>query len=356
MFAPAHRHIPGQPAYTGHKRKANTATGSSVSSSPYHDSRHPAQQAYHFTRSSHRGSPVPDHSSATDSTQSSPRTGAYSPAPSSSGSSSSAKSVRWGESDSDEEARISPGCYSVGSPKPHPKPVLKYRTLHVANAPSLFDENTPKIAASAAIDTILYNLAICVKNFKPPSELDFSPNAASIMVLAKVEKNKSFIDQLCRFERLAKSLAEIPTHGDAQLTGKYDAASAAISRALSRMKEYQTKLGIKFICTALDELAIEIHICVEGFVYPRQLDFAEDCEDGMLLVRSERNKPFVYQLQRFSLFLGRLKNIPEYDNEKLEHKRRDVGDQIERNIERMKSHQLSLYRCQLAESQQPRGI
>ncbi|CUA75470.1 hypothetical protein RSOLAG22IIIB_11770 [Rhizoctonia solani] len=349
MFAPAHRHIPGQPAYTGHNRRTHTATGSSVSSSPYNDSHHPAQQAHHFTRSSHRASPVPDHSSATDSTQSSPRTGAYSPAPSSSGSSSSAKSVRWGQSDSNQEARISPGCYSMGSLKAHPKSVLKYRTLHVANSPSLFDEITPKTAASAAIDTVLCEILTCVKNFKPPTELVFG---GSIMQLAKVEENRLFIDQLCRYQRLAQRLAEIPTYGDEQLEDKHNATSCAISAAMSRMKERQITLGMKFIWTALDELHIEVRICVEGFVYPLQLDFAEDCEDGMVLVRSERNKSLIYQLQLLASFRAKLMDIPEYGNEKLEGKRRAVEDEIERNVDRMKSHQLSLYyRYQLTKPQ-----
>ncbi|CAE6348720.1 unnamed protein product [Rhizoctonia solani] len=272
-----------------------------------------------------------------------------SPAPSSSGSSSSAKSVRWGESGSDKEARTSPGSYSVGSPKPYPKPVLKYRTLHVANTPSPFDKNTPKIAASAAIDSVLHELVTCIKDFKPPSELDFA-NAASIMELAKVKKNKSFVDQLYRLEKLGGKLAEIPIHGDAQLMDKHDVTSAAIGRALSRMEEYQIKLGMKFIWTALDELAIKVHNCIEAFVYPRQLDFAEDCEDGMLLAKTERNGPFIYQLRLLVSFREELLGIPEYDDERLEDKRWAIGDEIERNIDRMKSHQLDSYRYQLRNS------
>ncbi|CUA77179.1 hypothetical protein RSOLAG22IIIB_06553 [Rhizoctonia solani] len=272
-----------------------------------------------------------------------------SPAPSRSGSSSSAKSVRWGESDSNEVARTSPGSYSVDSPKPHPKPVLKYRTLHVANTPSPFDENTRKIAASAAIDSVIHDLVACVKDFKPPSELDFA-NAASIMELAEVEKNKTFIDQLYRLEKLGEKLAEIPTHGDAQLTEKHYVASAAIGSALSRMKEYQIKLGTEFIRTALDELAIKVHNCTEAFVYPRQLDFAEDCEDGMLLAKTERNGPFIYQLQLLASFREELLDIPECDDERLEDKRWAIDDEIERNLDRMKSHQLSFYRYQLRDS------
>ncbi|CAE6433735.1 unnamed protein product, partial [Rhizoctonia solani] len=272
-----------------------------------------------------------------------------SPAPSRSGSSSLAKSVRWGESDSDKEARTSPGSYSVGPPKPHPKPVLKYRTLHVANTPSPFDENTRKIAASAAIDSVIHDLVACVKDFKPPSELDFA-NAVSIMELAEVEKNKKFIDQLYRLEKLGEKLAEIPTHGDAQLMEKHYVASAAISSALSRMKEYQIKLGMKFIWTALDELAIKVHNCTEAFVYPRQLDFAEDCEDGMLLAKTERNGPFIYQLQLLASFREELLDIPEYDDERLEDKRWTIDDEIERNLEKMKSHQLGSYRYQLRNS------
>ncbi|CUA69315.1 hypothetical protein RSOLAG22IIIB_13996 [Rhizoctonia solani] len=332
------------------------APGSSASSSPYHDSYHPTQQAQDFARSSDRASPVPDYSSPTDSTQSSPGTGAHSPAPSSSGSSSSAKSVRWGKSDSDEVVRIGPGSYSVESSKAHTKRMRKYRKLYVANAnpPSLSDANTSKIAASAAIDTVLCDLAICVKNFKAPSELVF---VGSIIQLAKVEENRPFIGQLSNYQILWKRLTAIPTHGDEQLEDKHDATSKAISAAMSRMKEHQIKLGIKFIWTALHELHIEVCMCVEGFVYPRQLDFAEDCEDGMALVRSERNKSFIYQLQLLASFREKLLNIPRYENQKLEDKRGAVGGEIEGNVDRMKSHQLRLYyRYQLANPRHPHRL
>ncbi|CUA77901.1 hypothetical protein RSOLAG22IIIB_06853 [Rhizoctonia solani] len=282
MFSSAHRYIPGQLGYIGHNRRINTANDSSTSS-PYHGSHHFAQQADRFTRSSHRASPIPDYSSPTDSTQSSPGTGAHSPAPSSSGSSSSAKSVRWGESDSDEVARISPKS-SVGSSKPHPKPVLKYRALHVVNSPSLFGEKTQKIAASAAIDTVLCELATCIKNFKAPSELVF---ASSIMVLAKVEENRLFIDQLCKRQKLSQKLAKIPPHGNEQL----EATRAAISRALSWMKEHQIILGMKFICTALDKLAIEVRICV-GLCVPPPRTF--NARSGYLMPHSHRDLKPVY--------------------------------------------------------------
>ncbi|CAE6348702.1 unnamed protein product [Rhizoctonia solani] len=262
------------------------------------------------------------------------------------------KSVQWGESDSDEEGRISPGSYSVGSPKPHLKPVLKYRKLHAANMSSLYDKDTLKVAALTAMDSILCDLVKCLKNSKCPSELDFTPNTGPTIVLADADRNKTFVRQRQKLNKLGKRLADIPIHGDAQLETKRNTINAAIDRALFRIEEHQIKLGMKFIYTALDELTTEVHICVEGFVYPCELDFLENCEDGIVLLRTERNKSFIYQLRILSLFRMKLSQIPEHDEEKIKNKRRAVAEAIERNLDKMKNHQLGLYRRQFTKASQ----
>ncbi|CAE6433742.1 unnamed protein product [Rhizoctonia solani] len=263
------------------------------------------------------------------------------------------KSVQWGESDSDEEGRISPGSYSVGSSKPHLKPVLKYHKLHAVNMPSLYDKNTLKVASLTAMDSILCDLVKCLKNSKCPSELDFTTNTGPTIVLADTDRNKTFVRQRHKLNKLGKRLADIPIHGDTQLETKRNTINAGINRALFRMEEHQIKLGMKFICTALDELTSEVHICVEGFVYPCELDFLEDCQDGMVLLRTERNKSFIYQLRILSLFRMKLSQIPEYHEEKLKDKRRAVAAEIERNLDRMKDYQLGLYRRQFTKASQP---
>ncbi|KDN33828.1 hypothetical protein RSAG8_13084, partial [Rhizoctonia solani AG-8 WAC10335] len=218
--------------------------------------------------------------------------------------------------------------------------------------PSLFDENTPIAAASAAIDSVLCDLVTCVKNFKCPSELVFvfTANAESHMMLAKVEKNKPFIGQLRKLGKLANKLAEVPTHGDAQLTDKHKATSTAIGRTLTRMQNVQIKLYVKFIGSSLDDLAFEIHIYVERLVYPVELDFPEDSKGGLILLNTKRNRPFINQLNQLSLFRGRLNSIPEHDDEQLKRKRWDICVVIEGNLDEMKEHQLSLHHRQLTKA------
>ncbi|KAH7344133.1 hypothetical protein B0J17DRAFT_625698 [Rhizoctonia solani] len=181
------------------------------------------------------------------SARSSPRTelrSPPSPTSSSSGSSTSGKSVRWGEID--QQGHIGPGQYSARSPKSPSKTVLKHRELKAANMPSLFAENTPILAASAAMDSVLCELVTCVKEFKCPPELDFSVNTGSPLILANVEKNKAFINQLRKLDGLRTRLAGIPTHGDALLMDKHKATGAAIGRAFQKMKNDQLSLHDTF--------------------------------------------------------------------------------------------------------------
>ncbi|CAE6429265.1 unnamed protein product [Rhizoctonia solani] len=177
------------------------------------------------------------------SAKSSPRTeirSPPSPTSSSSESSTSGKSVRWGGID--EQGHIGPGQYSARSPKSPSKTVLKHRELKAANMPSLFAENTPIVAASVAMDSVLCELVTCSREFKCPSELDFSVNTGSPLILANVEKNQAFISQLRKLDELRTRLAEIPTHGNAQLMNKHKAAGEAIRRAFQKMKKDQLSL------------------------------------------------------------------------------------------------------------------
>ncbi|CAE6390473.1 unnamed protein product [Rhizoctonia solani] len=74
-------------------------------------------------------------------------------------------------------------------------------------------------------------------------------------VLKDNEKNKPFINQLRGIDELRARLADIQTHGNAQLIDKHRATGAAIERALQRMKEHQLKLREEQIpCIASKEL------------------------------------------------------------------------------------------------------
>ncbi|KAH7344123.1 hypothetical protein B0J17DRAFT_765245 [Rhizoctonia solani] len=305
------------------------------------------QQSKNTTQSRPRGATFSAGSvlpSPPKSTKSSPRTeslpNAPSPAPSSSGSSTSGKSVRWGENDNSDQRCILPGHYSTQSPKSPPKPLLKQRELKATNMPSLFAENTHILAASAAMDSVLYELVICVKEFKCPSELDFSVNTGSPLILANVEKNKAFINQLRKLDGLRTRLAGIPTHGDALLMDKHKAAGAAIGRTLQRMKERQLKLyeNFKAVESALDAIATDLKAAVDNYNLPSEPDFAANSEDYQAPLSTEKNKPFIDGLGRLSWFREELDNIPEHGDEQLQAKRRGVGMAIERCLQKMQEH------------------
>ncbi|KAH7318014.1 hypothetical protein B0J17DRAFT_711124 [Rhizoctonia solani] len=100
----------------------------------------------------------------------------------------------------------------------------------------------PISVASTDIDTVIHDLINCVKKFKCPADLDFLANQANGLLLVNNAKNKPFIIQLRKIDRLRTRLAKIPTYDDERLEAKHKAASTAIGRTLYRMKEYQLKL------------------------------------------------------------------------------------------------------------------
>ncbi|EUC56167.1 hypothetical protein RSOL_165570, partial [Rhizoctonia solani AG-3 Rhs1AP] len=98
-----------------------------------------------------------------------------------------------------------------------------------------------------------------------------------------------------------------------------------------------------FLGSVYDDLVIEINVYIKSFVYPRELDFAENSEDGLVLANTEKNKPFIDQLRNLYSFRVQLNNIPEYYNEQLRSKREAIGEVIKQNLHRMKKHQLMLF-------------
>ncbi|CAE6444924.1 unnamed protein product [Rhizoctonia solani] len=240
---------------------------------------------------------------------------------SSSSGSSSGKSIRRGENDSDKKGRVFPGHCS---------------------APS----KASIVAADLAMKDILKQLVTRVRNFKCPSELEFSLDGGSPMMLPNVEKNESFIDQLRKLQSLTNKLDEIPTHGDAQLKDLHDKVGKSIEAALLRMKEVQLKLYVTFLNSAYNDLADKIRNCHKNFVCPRELDFPENSKGGLVLSNTKRNKPFIDHLLTLGSFREQLGNIPEYDNEQLNDKREAIGQAIGGILHGMKTRQLELYNRQ----------
>ncbi|EUC60923.1 hypothetical protein RSOL_376390 [Rhizoctonia solani AG-3 Rhs1AP] len=258
---------------------------------------------------------------------------------SSSSSSSSGKSFSSGS-----EVHTSPGQYSPYTPDSSPEPESKHQ-LSTASLPSLFDDSSGITAASATIDGIIQDLVRCVKEFKAPSELDFSATTKEQpLALTDNEKNRPFINQLCKLAGLRNELAAIPTHGDKTLEDKVQKTEMAIDRALERMKEHQLKLYEQFD-TAFDHILSTLNEYVASFEYPSSLDFVSDPEKyRMVLLNNDKNKPFIDQLRKLDGLRTWLAAIPTHDQPERKAKYRAVSVAIDQSIKDMKMYQHKLWK------------
>ncbi|EUC56205.1 hypothetical protein RSOL_166050 [Rhizoctonia solani AG-3 Rhs1AP] len=364
MFAIQHRQIPAQPGHIVNRRRANIGFCSLTYTSPYNELGYAQQsndvpesrRSTTVSRHLHISLSLTGHSERTRSSTRTELARSSSRASSSSGNSSSGSSVQWALNDSNENVHTPTRRDQAASPKGSPKPILKSRDTNTEKSPSLSAEQYSIVATGLAIDDILKLLVSRVKTFPCPSELEFSLDCGSPMMLPNVEKNKSFIGQLRKLQKLAHKLDEISTHGEVQLKDKHNKVSMCIGRALFRMEEVQIKFYVNFLDSVYDDLVIEINVCIKSFVYPRELDFAENSEDGLNLADTEKNKPFIDQLRTLSSFRVQLGNIPEYYNEQLRIKRETIGEVIKRNLHRMKQHQLKLFYRRLTEAHRPHRL
>ncbi|CUA72690.1 Pathogenesis-related protein 5 [Rhizoctonia solani] len=264
-------------------------------------------------------------------------------------STSSVKSVQISESNDP----IGPGQYAPNTPKPSPKSILKHREVNNPRLMSLFDVEAPLMAARAAIDSILQALVACVKEFKPPSELDFSATTEQQpLVLTNSFTNKPFTDQLCKLAGLRLKLAEIPTHGDEVLEDMHIAATASIDQALTRMKEYQLKLfkmAVMESKIAFDNLLETFDETVRSFQFPSKLDFPADSDkNGMMLFNTDNNKRFIYQLRKLDRLKVWLEGILTYGNPDFEQKHDEAYVAVEDAICDMHEHQQKLWKQSIA--------
>ncbi|CUA72687.1 hypothetical protein RSOLAG22IIIB_10217 [Rhizoctonia solani] len=264
-------------------------------------------------------------------------------------STSSVKSVQISESNEP----IEPGQYAPNTPKPSPKPILKHREVNNARLTSLFDVEAPLMAARAAIDSILQALVACVKEFKPPSELDFSATTEQQpFVLANSIANKLFINQLCKVAGLRAKLAKIPTHGDEVLEDRHHATTASIDQALKRMKEYQLRLFKRAVMEskiAFDNLLETFNETLQSFQLPSELDFPADSDkNGMVLLNTDNNKRFIDQLRKLDRLRVWLEGILTYGNPDFEQNHDEAYAAVEDAIHDMQEHQHKLWKQSIA--------
>ncbi|CUA78484.1 hypothetical protein RSOLAG22IIIB_07111 [Rhizoctonia solani] len=264
-------------------------------------------------------------------------------------STSSVKSVQFSESNDP----IEPGQYAPNTPKPSPKPILKHREVNNARLTSLFEVEAPLMAARVAIDSILQALVACVKEFKPPSGLDFSATTEQQpLVLKNSIANKPFTDQLCKLAGLRLKLAEIPTHGDQVLEDMHVAATAAIDQTLKRMKEYHLKLlnkSVRESKIAFDNLRDTLDETLQSFQLPSELEFPADSNrNGIVLLNSDNNKRFIDQLRKLDKNRVWLEGIFTYGNPDFEQKRDEAYVAIEDAILDLQNHQNKLWKGYIA--------
>ncbi|KAG8682322.1 hypothetical protein FRC11_015032 [Ceratobasidium sp. 423] len=233
------------------------------------------------------------------------------------------------------------------------EPLLEDCQLGASSVPSLSDKATSIAVASTAIGIILTELVRIVKEFKCPTELDFS-NVDSALVLSDAEKNKAFSSQLCKLNALLIRLDRIQTHGYAPLMNKHKATGAAIRKALERMEEQKLKLYEKATDAALSDISIVLNDCLGNFEYPSELDFPTNTDNKLVLLNTEKNKPFLNQLRKLDGLRTKWAEIPTHGNEKLEKQRRAIGVRIGGALQKMKEHQLKLQEKHETASQPPK--
>ncbi|KAJ1299866.1 hypothetical protein OPQ81_002660 [Rhizoctonia solani] len=221
-------------------------------------------------------------------------------------------SVRFSDSDSD----ISPGESHLHLPKCSSKSILKL-CKHSVDVPSLFDGNSI-IAASEAIECILYDFAGGVKNFRCPDEHDVSTSDENPLLFTRHKMNNPFINQLYRVDGIRARPEGIP----------FD-----YQRAKEKAKSTRS----------LVLLHADLIECIKNFGLPSSLDLIENPEGILVLPNTVKNRPFINRLNELERFRDELMKIPTHENEKLNNKHRDISTTLGQTIQGMKKIQMELY-------------
>ncbi|EUC60932.1 hypothetical protein RSOL_377390, partial [Rhizoctonia solani AG-3 Rhs1AP] len=96
---------------------------------------------------------------------------------------------------------------------------------------------------------------------------------------------------------------------------------------------------------AIDDIIHRLVVCVKAFKHPSGLDFSATTEEQPLaLADNDKNRPFINQLYKLAGLQNELAVIPTHGDKMLEDKVRKTEMPIRRALERMKEHQLKLYK------------
>ncbi|CCO36893.1 hypothetical protein BN14_11040 [Rhizoctonia solani AG-1 IB] len=93
---------------------------------------------------------------------------------------------------------------------------------------------------ATALQNLHTSTLACTKRFQYPTELDFSKKKENSLV--QTDKNRRFIDQLCKMEKYRDELSNVQTHGDVELEAQYRDVNVAIGKALQQLKAHQRKV------------------------------------------------------------------------------------------------------------------
>lgn len=102
--------------------------------------------------------------------------------------------------------------------------------------------------AYTALDQVLRELLRCTLSFQRPDNLDFeasSPNSASAPNLAYTSKNRPFLEQIHKLERLQLKVDAINSHGDLDIRKTRKETISRIDRALADLERIKADIWHK---------------------------------------------------------------------------------------------------------------
>ncbi|KAF8695656.1 hypothetical protein RHS03_07962, partial [Rhizoctonia solani] len=215
--------------------------------------------------------------------------------------------------------------------------------------PSLFDDTAYIRASSAAMQDILADLMISVKNFQCPSKLDFSAGTENPMLLVNNQTNESFIGQLCNLNELRFQLSSVRTYGVVELIDMKERVQMSIDRVLQKMQERQLELHKQYMigqmrddaATVLETLHTSVRASAKRFWYPDDLDFLHEAKNT--LAETGKNRRFIAQLDKINDFKAELNKVDVRGDPELEAQHKVVSTAIGECYQGLKAHQRKVY-------------
>ncbi|GAB1527095.1 hypothetical protein RhiTH_010270 [Rhizoctonia solani] len=215
--------------------------------------------------------------------------------------------------------------------------------------PSLFDDTADIRASSAAMQDVLADLMISVKNFQCPSELDFSAGTENPMLLVNNQTNESFIGQLCNLNELRLQLSSVRTYGVVELIDMKERVQMSIDRVLQKMQERQLELHEQYMishmhddtATVLETLHTSVRASAKRFWYPDELEFSHEAKNR--LAETGKNRRFIAQFDRINEFKAELNKVDVRGDPELEAQHKVVSIAIGECYQSLKAHQRKVY-------------